>query len=164
MSTLWAVTLDVRADRPLSDDEVGDLVDMLAEHGAAVAVAGPVLSVTLSAGAANASSALAEAEDVVTERLGKLGVQMAGLDAAEILTAEEQDRRLAEPVLPRLAGVSEVAEMLGVTRQRASALTAHPEAPAPVARLASGPVYVWNSWQRFAEVWPRRAGRPQRVG
>jgi len=162
--TLWAVTVDVRAGRPLDDDEAGELSDLLAEHGAAVAVAGAAVSVTLAVDAASARRALAEAEDVVAERLGKLGVQMAGLDAAEVLTTEEQDRRLAEPVLPQFAGVTEVAELLGVTRQRASALTTHPEAPTPVARLASGPVYVLSSWQRFAETWPRRAGRQRRVG
>jgi len=162
--TLWAVTLDVRAARPLDDDGAGDLAELLSEYAAAVAVAGAALSVTLTVEAATARSALAEAEDVVAERLGRLRVRVAGLDAAEVLTTEEQDRRLAEPVLPRLAGVTEVAELLGVTRQRASALTMHPEAPTPVARLASGPVYVWNSWQRFAETWPRRAGRPRRVG
>jgi hypothetical protein len=39
---------------------------------------------------------------------------------------------VAELILPQLAGVTEVAELLGVTRRRASALTMHPEAPAPV--------------------------------
>jgi hypothetical protein len=162
--TLWAVTLDIRATRPLDDDEADELTDLLTEHAAAVAVAGAAVSVTLTVEAATARSALAEAEDVVAEQLGKLGTQVAGLDAAEVLTIEEQDRRLAEPALPQLAGVTEVAELLGVTRQRASALTTHPEAPAPVARLASGPIYVRNSWQRFAETWPRRAGRPRRAG
>ncbi len=47
--------------------------------------------------------------------------QVADLDAAEVLTTEEQDRRLAEPVRPQLAGVTEVAELLGVTRGPAAA-------------------------------------------
>jgi hypothetical protein len=161
--TFWAVTIDLRVARALDDDELGDLVDLLDEYGAAVAASDRGLSVTLTVDADTAHAAHAAAEEVLSDGLAKLGPAVAGLDAVEVMTVEEQDRRLAEPAIPQLAGVTEVAEMLGVTRQRASALTTHPAAPAPVARLASGPVYVRDSWCRFAETWPRRGGRPRRA-
>jgi len=161
--TFWAVTIDLRVDRALDDDELGDLGDLLGDHGAAIAASDRGLSVTLTVDADTAYAAHASAEEIVSDCLAKLGAAVAGLDAVEVMTVEEQDRRLAEPAIPQLAGVTEVAEMLGVSRQRASALTAHPAAPTPVARLASGPVYVRDSWCRFAETWPRRGGRPRRA-
>ncbi len=162
--TTWAVTFDALVGQPLEDDRLGDIVDELADRTAAVAGDGCRLSVTLTIEAAGVATACAAAEEALRAGLTRLEVEMLGIEAAEILTAQEQDRRLAEPVLPRLAGVAELAAMLGVSRQRASALTSHPEAPEPVARLASGPVYVADSWRLFERNWARQPGRPQPVG
>jgi hypothetical protein len=81
----------------------------------------------------------------------------------EVMTTEEQDRRLAEPPFPELVGVSEIAEIFAVTRQRASALRKTPGFPAPVAELAGGPIWRRGDLTRFAETWPRRRGRPPKV-
>ncbi len=59
---------------------------------------------------------------------------------AEVLTATELDRQNALPSLPELVGVAEVAELLKVSRQRASALARSESVPLPVAALSSGPV------------------------
>jgi predicted DNA-binding transcriptional regulator AlpA len=55
-----------------------------------------------------------------------------------------------------LAGVAEIAEMLGVVRQYVHRLiNEDPTFPEPVAELASG--RVWR--RRDVEVWARSAGR-----
>lgn len=60
-----------------------------------------------------------------------------------------------------LAGASEVAEILGVVRQRVSQLAnSHPDFPAPLAELHSGPVYDAAAIRAFNETWTRKAGRP----
>lgn len=41
----------------------------------------------------------------------------------------------------RLAGVREVAELLGVSRQRVSQLAEKPDFPKPLDRIAAGPVW-----------------------
>lgn len=82
--------------------------------------------------------------------------------ALEILTPEEQDRRLAEPPFPELVGVTEITEMLGISRQRLAVLRKRPEFPAPVARLMAGPVWRARDLSTFAEGWQRRPGRPPR--
>lgn len=52
-------------------------------------------------------------------------------------------------------GVTEIAEMLGVSRQRVHQLAQTPEFPEPVARLSAGTV-----WTREAvEEWARATGR-----
>lgn len=54
-----------------------------------------------------------------------------------------------------LVGVAEVADMLGVTRTRVSQLASVPGFPAPVARLAAGP--VWD--RKDVEAWAKETGR-----
>jgi hypothetical protein len=83
------------------------------------------------------------------------------LVAAEVMTVEEADRRLAEPAFPELAGVTEVAALLGVSRQRLHSLRERHEFPAPVALLAAGPVWRKADLSTFAEGWHRKPGRPR---
>ncbi len=52
-------------------------------------------------------------------------------------------------------GISEIAELLGVSRQRAHQLAASHGFPEPVARLAQGP--VWETAE--VEKWARETGR-----
>ncbi|MBI4935848.1 MAG: hypothetical protein HY828_18355 [Actinobacteria bacterium] len=77
----------------------------------------------------------------------------------EVQRADHLDAELARPVLPALVGITEAAEILGVTRQRAHAIAQQPRFPRPVAELASGPVYLEHAVRAFADQ-PRRAGRP----
>ena len=83
--------------------------------------------------------------------------------AVEATTTAEADRRLAEPPFPDLAGVAEVAAMLGVSRQRLDALRKRHEFPAPVANLAAGPVWRKGDLTRFADGWHRKPGRPPKL-
>lgn len=77
-----------------------------------------------------------------------------------------QDRAAAElerPAFPELLGVTELAEILKVTRQRAHTLASSPAFPDPIARLAAGPVWTKPSITHFLESWERKAGRPKKV-
>jgi predicted DNA-binding transcriptional regulator AlpA len=54
-----------------------------------------------------------------------------------------------------LMGTTEIAQLLGVSRQRAGQLAATEGFPEPIARLAAGPI-----WRRAdVERWAREAGR-----
>lgn len=64
---------------------------------------------------------------------------------------------------PKLAGLAEIAGLAGVTRQRASQIAAHPDFPAPVARLAMGPVWREADVQKFLDT-PRKPGRRPKEG
>ena len=57
----------------------------------------------------------------------------------------------------------EVAEILGVSRQRASELASSAGFPRPVANLAAGPVWLLSSINSFNEKWERRPGRPRPI-
>lgn len=55
-----------------------------------------------------------------------------------------------------LVGVAEIAEMLGVSRQRVDAISrTHEDFPAPEAELASGRIWL----RKEIEAWARRSGR-----
>jgi len=77
------------------------------------------------------------------------------------LSARRADQPDDLPGLPDLLGVAEVAKRLDVSKQRAAELArTHRLFPAPLAELASGP--VWTAWQigSFERSWTRKPGRP----
>jgi prophage regulatory protein len=56
---------------------------------------------------------------------------------------------------PDLVGLTEIAELLGVSRQRVDQLAAGDDFPEPIAVLAAG--RIWNCSD--IEAWARRNGR-----
>lgn len=59
------------------------------------------------------------------------------------------------PQMHHLVGVAEIAEMLGVTRQRVHQLTRLADFPEPVAVLSAG--HIWS--REDVERWARQTGR-----
>ena len=60
--------------------------------------------------------------------------------------------------IPKLAGLAEIAGLADVSRQRAAQLAGHPDFPAPVQRLAMGPVWLEADVKQFLAA-PRKPGR-----
>lgn len=103
----------------------------------------------------------AGAEGAVARRAASLLVAAChesgqGVPRIGCLIVCSETQRVAEA--ERLVGVAEVAEMLGVSRQRVSQLKAG-SLPNPVALLASGPVWSAREVEGFASTWDRRPGR-----
>jgi hypothetical protein len=79
----------------------------------------------------------------------------------QVLPTAEYDRRSAQPSLPELVGYAEVADMAGVSRQRARQLARLPGFPAAVVETRSGPLRVRSQ----VETWltrERKPGRPRK--
>lgn len=103
----------------------------------------------------------------LTEAIGRGVAEIIACVPGEIVAAEammtaEADRR-AEMPPPELVGVSEVARSLNISRQRVSALSKRQDFPAPVARLATGPVWRARDLSTFAGGWRRKPGRPKKT-
>ena len=62
----------------------------------------------------------------------------------------------AAPAPLDLVGISEIAEMFGVSRQRASTMAKEDDAPAPAQRLQAGPVWHRSDWQLILDRRRRR--------
>ena len=61
----------------------------------------------------------------------------------------------------RLAGLAEVAALLGVSKRTATRYTGRSDFPAPVARLAAGPVWLEDDVREWKRTTPITPGRPR---
>lgn len=151
--TEFTATITVQTREPLTETT---LFDVAAIGGAATGEPGSHrITTTLTVDAADAldaaPAALAAVGSIVTGEV----IQYT------IMTTEEHDRQTDAPPFPELVGVSEIAEHLDVSRQRASQLQTHRDFPAPVQVLRSGPVWRLSDLSRFVASWERRGGRPR---
>ena len=95
-------------------------------------------------------------------------VRLSGIEptvvGVETLNREDYDRRAEEPSVPELISAPEVAELLGVTRQRVHQLAAGNQLfPEPFMHLGSGPLWIADAIRRFDREWSRKPGRPRNV-
>ncbi len=95
------------------------------------------------------------AVDLVVSAARKAGLPPWPVVKLEVTEWERFDAELDEPNTPDLVGVAELAELCGVTRQRASVLARRRGFPEPLAELASGPVWDLRMVQRFVREWTR---------
>nr|WP_293054437.1 hypothetical protein [Mycobacterium sp.] len=79
----------------------------------------------------------------------------------EVVTELEHARRAEAPTMPELMSAAEIADELGVRRQRVHQLRQNPAFPAPLAELRGGAVWDAAAVRKFKEEWERRAGRPR---
>lgn len=92
----------------------------------------------------------------------QVGITHGGVARVDVMTDPYLDRSLArEP--ERYAGVSEVAAILGVSRQRVAELRTKRGFPAPIAEISAGPIWKVSSLNTFLETWERRPGRPRKA-
>lgn len=91
----------------------------------------------------------------------KVGLDHGGIARIDLMTDSYLDRYLAQEP-ETYVGVSEIADLLKVSRQRVAELRTRADFPAPVAELAAGPVWSRSSLNRFVESWDRKPGRPRR--
>lgn len=146
----FTVDITMDASKPLSEDALFDIAEI---GGVAVGrLGGSRIDATFTINAADVAGATERAIAMVVERIPGTVV------AVEAMTTDEFDRRLENQT--EIAGVTEVARMLGVTKQRVSSLSKRDDFPEPLAKLAAGPVWRAGDLTTFAEGWQRKAGRP----
>jgi hypothetical protein len=88
-----------------------------------------------------------------------------GFVGVEVVEENEYDRRADEPSFPEIVSAPDVAEILGVTRQRVHQLLgSSPTFPEPIMRLGSGPLWSADAIRRFDKQWQRKPGRPSKAG
>jgi len=100
------------------------------------------------------------AVDLVTTAARKAGLPPWPVVKLEVTEWDRFDAELDEPNTPDLVGIAELAELVGVRRQRASVLARRSDFPDPLAELASGPVWDRRMVERFVRNWVRKPGRP----
>ncbi|MFF2184595.1 hypothetical protein [Streptomyces sp. NPDC058155] len=162
MPQAWSIEVELGVT-DVSDNLVEELFEHLIDHSPAVGAApNGNLSVRIFTEAGTARQAIDRALREVTTAAKATDIP-AAVVGVDLVTEEELDRRLAEPSVPDLAGISEIAEMFGVVRQRATQLAQRPDFPPPVAHLKSGPVFAREQVAAFGKRWDRRGGRPAKA-
>ncbi|UXY24873.1 hypothetical protein N8I84_41215 (plasmid) [Streptomyces cynarae] len=159
MPQAWSIEVELGVSN-VSDDTVEELHEHLADHSPAVGTApSGNLSVRIFIEASTARQAMDAALREVTAAAKQTGINHT-VTGIELVTEEELDRRLEEPSVPELVGVSEIAAMFGVGRQRAAQVVQREDFPPAVAYLKAGPVFVKWQVEAFEKRWDRRGGRP----
>ena len=163
----YTVDLRARSDDDSLDTEYGWLktfAEMVAEYGGAAA-AGSTDSYEASFNVVTDSmvNALIDATDRFVNAAKKARLPEWAITYAEVVTDAELDRMLAIPNYPTLVGVAELAEILDVSKQRASQLSKSSRFPPPFQTLKSGPVWDRHAVMSFLEHWDRKPGRPKSV-
>jgi len=153
----WSV--QVEAAGTISDDELSSLAAHLpdavsySDRGCFGARFSVDDAVTPGAAAMKAERSFTRACARVTGR-GPFELRRVEVVSYSVLEADN-----LAPQLPEMVGVAEVAAMLGVSRQRVSALTrTHDNFPPPLVELAAGPIWQRSAIEAFAEQWDRRPG------
>ncbi|MDP9302626.1 MAG: hypothetical protein M3P43_17300 [Actinomycetota bacterium] len=170
--TRFGFSVDIETwGQPPTDDQVDAFIDALSDLGAS----GSTISYGGLAGGIGATFSVevraAKGSDPVTEATRQavetfeaaceqVGIVHGGIARVDTMTDSYLDRFI-EQESERYAGVSEVAALFCVSRQRVAELRTKPGFPAPIAELRAGPVWKVSSLSRFLEEWERRPGRPR---
>ena len=155
--TEWSVDIEAVSKERLDEDFADAVLEELAPHAPALSISANRLEARFSVDAPSASQAFAQAL-----KLFKNAVPGAEAVRAQIEIAEELDRALAASNVPDLIGVAELADLLTVSRQRASELARIRGFPKPWVVLKAGPVWKRSSVARVVSDWARQPGRPRR--
>lgn len=158
----WSVYLEiehglgaVRSQRVLEG-----LLETLETYAAAGGAGGHSLDMQMSVEADSAESAIAKARAAFVNALRRVGgPKFPEIVAVEAKTAERLEADLASANYPTLVGISELATLLGVPRQRAWQISRQKGFPEPLTRLASGPVWDKMNLGWFLGEWRHRSRR-----
>lgn len=149
------------------DDDADRLVDALVGHPGGLSFStswgglsgGPGATISIAAPSPVEAAALALA--IFEKALAEIGLGPVEVARLDLMTETYLDADLNRPPT-EYVGLAEVAEILGVSKQRVSELRRRKDFPHPIAEIAAGPVWDRTWLNRFIEGWERKPGRPRK--
>ncbi|WP_143658113.1 hypothetical protein [Embleya scabrispora] len=154
----WSARIDIEGAP--HEDDVDTVLEQLAAHSPAI---GTTAAGNLTVRIAVEATTARQAADAAL-RLATAAAQAANLGrtviAVEVTRWDEFERELAQPTVPELWGLAEIAEHLEVSRSRAGQLAARDDFPPAVQRIKAGPLHIAEQVRAWTETWKRRNGRP----
>lgn len=141
MHTVWHARLDWVSTTATTEDIMFDLMDELTAHAPSGSIApdGHAGAVTIAVDAESFDDALSSALGATRAALQK-HLPTASVIGVELVDSDALDRELDRPLFPEVVGFAEIAELAGVSRQRARAFRQSPGFPEPVIETAQGPL------------------------
>lgn len=167
MSVEYAVHVTIRPDGASTVAQLDELEAVLSAHAveldASVSTTNGGYVVAGWTRASTSAVAGAAVEAAVVDAATRVGLHGRTVEL-RIRTAEQLEADLRRPTVPALLGASDVAALLGVSRQRVHQLAAsHPDFPAPLVHLRMGPLWSEAAVEAFARSWTRTPGRRPRL-
>ncbi|NQX11356.1 hypothetical protein HQQ80_06950 [Microbacteriaceae bacterium VKM Ac-2855] len=137
----WSATVSFDTARPFTEDEVDDLLNALVAYGAAIGVSRSLTSaaVSLTVDSLTPLSAVDTATTIVTTTASPIVGELV-VTGVESLSEAALDAELLTPTFPEVVGYAEIAEMAGVSRQRARQFAGIAGFPVPVIETTQGPL------------------------
>lgn len=158
--TTFHVELDVSTTTPLLTEHLDELVDKLEHLGAALSIQDERLGIAMSVRSDDLVQAAARALDYLQGALPR-PIEISSTERIEVATESYREEQLADPVIPPLVGYAEIAEIAGVSRQRARQFADLPDFPVPVVETAAGPLRVRAAVEAWAATRNPTPGRPR---
>jgi hypothetical protein len=156
----WQARVEWAGPR-LTDEQTDALVSELAAHRHHPAVGGELDghgSATISVlEVGTLRQAIAAAIAAVENAGRKIGIPITAT-GVEILDEDTAHARLEVPLIPPLVGYKEIADMAGVSRQRAQQLGQIDGFPAAVITAGGGPLRSRQAVESWLQRWDRRPG------
>ncbi|WP_410597868.1 hypothetical protein [Amycolatopsis sp. lyj-23] len=168
MTNEWVIRVVLATEETVSDTALEKMADAADERDATVArrelESGVVVTmdVDVSDGGGHEISAAIDWSLKLVRDVG--GCEDAVPADVRYMTLDAYEAEALRPSVPELASAADVAEILGVSRQRVHQLaTSNPRFPQHIARVATGPLWARSSIEWFDSVWERKAGRPAKL-
>lgn len=155
-NTAWHVRVDI-APRRVDEDRADELLNALGDLRAGIILDDEALIIEVHLEAPTLRQAVSLALQRVEEATG------AKATGVEAITREQVERRIMNPPIPDLVGYAEIAEILGVSRQRAAQLGDRPDFPPVAVTTKAGPLRVRAAVEDWATTWERKGGRPRKI-
>ena len=162
--TSWHVDVEFTTHKKFDTDTAFDMIENLAEWSGAVSIhpdsKGGLISIFVD-GETIFDSTTTAADIVKTVAKPLWGnIDIIGL---EVLTETAFNAALAAPVYPEVVSYAEIAELAGVSRQRARQFTVLRDFPSPVIKTAQGPLMEKTAVLKWIELRTPTSGRPSKV-
>lgn len=140
-----------------------DVMDRLGEYGAAMSVAqdlsGGAIRLTMTSD--SAANAALDAIDLVRDDLTANQVEHS-ITGVAVQNPDAFQAEMDAPAFPQVVGYAEIAELAGVSRQRARQFADIPGFPEPVIVTAQGPLMAKTAVTRWLS--HRHTRRPAKTG
>lgn len=160
--TWWSVLIELVAPskkEPIdpADERLDQLAEVLAAHDGVVSCSPTTLSLRCSVSNERHDGALGEGTEVVQKALVDAGLPHWPVVRAEAVRQDRLEAELEAPPMPEVLGVTEVAKLLGVTRQRLAVIRRdHENFPKPFTVLAATPLWYREAIDEWRKTWSRR--------
>lgn len=160
MHTTWHARLDWMTQTATTEDTMFDLMDELTDYAPSGSIArdGFAGTLTIAVEAESFDDALSSALGAVRAALQQ-HAPTASVIGVELIDSDAMEHELERPLFPEVVGFAEIAELAGVSRQRARAFRQSPGFPAPVIETAQGPLMAKAAIEHWIENRNTRPGR-----